>query len=94
MRNFERVAITCACFGWLAGAALITGAVDAQAPAKAVPSQGSAPAAAKAPAKSATMAPAAKSPAAPSANPNGEPFTIEQVLSFSFPETTSTIAAT
>jgi dipeptidyl aminopeptidase/acylaminoacyl peptidase len=88
MRNIEcaiYLAVSATC---LSAAMLMTSAASAQTPAKSAPAQ-----------SPAQKTPASKPPAAKTADiasakaANGEAFTIEQVLSFSFPETTSMIAA-
>lgn len=92
MRNIKRkIVLTLSGICIVAGVVLTTSGANAQAPTKSAQAQSSAPAM--------KQAPAAKTPSAPAATPKSstnamnEPFSIEQVLSFSFPETTSMIAA-
>jgi len=86
MRKIERAVYSCASMICFAVAVLTASAVNAQTAAKAPPSQSPAPAAAK-------KAPSPKMAGTTAAKSTNEPFTIEQILSFSFPETTSMIAA-
>jgi len=91
MQSIERAAYSCVCVISFSIAVLTMSAVNAQTPGNAVPMQSSAPAAKKMPAAKLPVASSANS--MPSAKSTNEPFNIEQVLSFSFPETTSLIAA-
>jgi dipeptidyl aminopeptidase/acylaminoacyl peptidase len=85
MRNFRRIVFSVAGVTSLAVFSMIAPSASAQTPTKSAPTQSPATAASKTPPKPASVTPAAKS--------TDEPFSIEQVLSFSFPEPTSMIAA-
>jgi dipeptidyl aminopeptidase/acylaminoacyl peptidase len=84
MRKFERVIYSCVCVICFSFMMLKAFAAKAQTPSKPAPAQSPAPA---------KKALGAKVSDTSTAKLTSEPFSIEQVLSFSFPETTSLIAA-